>query len=81
MLLSSTTERTRQYFVTFHDLRSTGITFAGVRGDDPLKIMRRAGHENFTTTQIYLREAEKLSQGFGKVFPTLPKSLLGPCVS
>jgi integrase len=62
--------------ITFHDLRATGITWMAVRGDDPLKIMRRAGHAGFETTQIYLREAENLSKSFGTVFPALPAGLL-----
>jgi hypothetical protein len=33
-------------------------------------------HADFATTQIYLREAENLSAGFGTVFPTLPDDLL-----
>jgi integrase len=64
--------------ITFHDLRATGITWCAVRGDDALKIMQRAGHSNFETTRIYLREAENLAQGFGEVFPVLPEALLNP---
>src|SRR5262249_31950037 len=33
--------------ITFHDLRATGITWMAIRGDEPLKIMQRAGHEDF----------------------------------
>jgi hypothetical protein len=51
---------------------------ARVRGDDPLKIMQRAGHSDFETTKIYLREAENLTRGFGEVFPPLPQALLQP---
>ena len=58
--------------LTFHDLRATGITWAAVRGDDPLRIKQRAGHLGFATTEIYIREAENLREGFGEVFPTLP---------
>jgi hypothetical protein len=46
------------------------------RGDDPLRIMQRAGHEDFETTKIYLREAENLAKAFGSVFPVLPDRLL-----
>jgi integrase len=63
--------------VTFHDLRATGITWMAARGDDPLRIMQRAGHEDFETTKIYMREAENLVAGFGTVFPELPPELLG----
>jgi hypothetical protein len=47
------------------------------RGDDPLRIMQRAGHADFETTKIYLRDAENLSAGFGSVFPALPDRLFG----
>ncbi len=61
--------------VTFHDLRATGITWCAVRGDDPLRIKQRAGHKAFSTTEIYIREAENLREGFGEPFPTLPGDL------
>ncbi len=63
--------------ITFHDLRATGITWAAVRGDDPLRIKQRAGHASFATTEIYIREAENLRDGFGDVFPALPPELTG----
>src|SRR6476660_5962115 len=63
--------------MTFHDLRSTGITWMAVRGDDPLKIQQRAGHHVFSTTQGYIREAEVDRDGFGDPFPVLPDRLLG----
>lgn len=62
--------------LTWYDLRATGITWMAIRGDDPLKIMSRAGHENFATTQGYIREAEAVRAGFGEVFPPLPACLL-----
>jgi len=62
--------------ITFHDLRATGITWAAVRGDDPLRIKQRAGHKAFSTTEGYIREAENLRDGFGSVFPPLPPDLL-----
>ncbi len=61
--------------LTFHDLRATGITWMAARGDDPLRIMQRAGHADFETTKIYMREAENLAASFGDVFPTLPETL------
>src|SRR5580658_3380063 len=61
--------------ITFHDLRATGITWAAVRGDDPLRIKQRAGHKAFSTTEGYIREAENLRDGFGSVFPPLPPDL------
>ena len=68
----------RQKHVTFHDLRATGITWMAVRGDDPLRIKQRAGHSAFSTTEMYIREAENLAAGFGDVFPKLPAELIGP---
>jgi len=56
----------------FHDLRATGITWMALRGDDPLKIQQRAGHRQFSTTQVYLREAETLGVDTGTPFPALP---------
>jgi integrase len=64
--------------ITFHDLRATGITWAAVRGDSPLKIQARARHEVFETTLGYVREAEVRRDGFGQVFPPLPACVLGP---
>jgi len=62
------TDATRKA-MTFHDLRATGITWCAVRGDEPLKIMQRAGHADFETTRIYLREAENLAANFGQGVP------------
>ena len=72
--LHTTTATTKA--MTWHDLRATGLTWMAVRGDDALKIMQRAGHERFETTQKYVREAEAIRDGFGDVFPPLPASLL-----
>jgi integrase len=66
----------RQKHITFHDLRATGITWMAVRGDDPLRIKQRAGHSSFSTTEIYIREAENLAAGFGDVFPPLAPNLV-----
>jgi integrase len=64
--------------LSFHDAgRATGITWMALRGDDPLKIQRRAGHADFDTTQIYIREAEALGPDIGEPFPPLPACLLG----
>jgi len=65
-----TTDKTRKA-ITFHDLRATGLTWMAIRGDEPLQIMQRAGHENFQTTQLYVREADAIRDGFGEVFPPL----------
>jgi integrase len=64
--------------LTWHDLRATGATWMAVRGDDPLKIKQRCGHQTFSTTEIYIREAEAVREGFGEVFPALPAALRGP---
>jgi len=52
-----TTDKTRKA-ITFHDLRATRLAWMAIRGDEPLRIMQRAGHESFATTQLYVREAE-----------------------
>jgi integrase len=62
--------------LTWHDLRATGASWMAVRGDDPLKIKQRCGHKTFSTTEIYIREAEAVREGFGEVFPTLPEVLI-----
>ncbi len=62
--------------ITVYDLRATGITWMAIRGDEPLRIMQRAGHTSFSTTQGYIRDAENIRTGFGDVFPMLPDSLL-----
>jgi hypothetical protein len=64
--------------ITCHDLRGTGATWMAVRRDDPLKIKRRCGHTTFATTEIYIRDAEAVREGFGDVFPSLPECLGGP---
>jgi hypothetical protein len=66
----------RRKQITFHDLRATGITWCAIRGDEPLRIMQRAGHSGFATTQGYIREAESLREGFGEPFPPLPAELV-----
>jgi integrase len=62
--------------MTFHDLRSTGATWMAIRGDEPLTIMHRAGHNDFKTTQGYIREAETLGRNVGEPFLPLPRSLV-----
>jgi integrase len=59
--------------LSFHDLRHTGITWRAVRGDEPLKIMRAAGHDDLRTTQRYINEAQTFDpEGFGIPFPSVP---------
>jgi integrase len=59
--------------LSWHDLRHTGITWRAVRGDDPMKIMRSAGHSDMATTQLYINEAQTFedAQTFGEPFPAL----------
>lgn len=52
------------------------ITWMALRGDEPLVIQQRAGHEDFATTQRYLREAETLGRDSGVPFPPLPDDLI-----
>ena len=59
----------------FHDLRGTGLTWMGARGDAPLAIQWRGGHTDFKTTQGYIEQGQKLAAGFGTPFPPLPSSL------
>jgi hypothetical protein len=54
--------------MTFHDLRSTGITWAAIRGDDALKIRSRSGLSPYQTMLLYVREAEVMHEDFGDVF-------------
>ena len=62
--------------LSFHDLRHSGITWRAVRGDEPLKIMRAAGHDDLRTTQRYINEAQTFDpEGFGTPFPDVPLEL------
>lgn len=38
----------------FHDGRHTAITNAAVAGNAPAAIQARAGHSDFSTTQLYI---------------------------
>jgi integrase len=70
-------ERGRSMHITAHDLRSSTITWWAVRGDDVLKVQRRAGHEDLETTQLYVRLAEAIDpRAFGTPFPPLPRELV-----
>jgi len=70
-----TNDATRKW-ITFHDLRATGITWMAVRGDEPLRIKQRAGHSCLSTTEGYIRVAEELQGGFGDVFGPLASGAL-----
>lgn len=59
--------------ISFHDLRHTGITWRAIRGDDPLKIQRGAGHTDFKMTGRYVNEAQTFEgRTFGVPFPEVP---------
>jgi integrase len=63
--------------ISFHDLRHTGITWRALRGDEPLKVQRAAGHDDLRTTQRYINEAQTFEgENFGEPFPTLPLDAL-----
>lgn len=57
--------------ITFYDLRASGLTWLALRGEEPLRIMQRAGHKEFTTTMGYVRTAETLGR-VDEPFPALP---------
>jgi integrase len=59
----------------FRSWRDAGITWAIVRGDDVVKVQRRAGHRLIATTMRYIVEAENAGAAFGVPFPPLPASL------
>jgi integrase len=61
----------------FRSWRDAGITWAIVRGDDLVKVQRRAGHRLIATTMRYIVEAENAGAAFGVPFPPLPAALLG----
>jgi integrase len=60
----------------FRSWRDAGITWAIVRGDDLVKVQRRAGHRLIATTMRYIVEAENAGAAFGVPFPPLRPSLL-----
>lgn len=64
--------------ITVHDLRGTAATWMALRGDPPLVIQHRVGHRNFSTTELYIREAEAIGKGanIGEPFPPIPERLL-----
>ena len=70
--LHTTTKTTKA--ITWHDLQATGLTWMAVRGDEPLEIVQRAGHERYETIQRHVREVDALREGFGDVFPRLPET-------
>jgi integrase len=63
--------------VVFRSLRDAGITWSIVRGDDIVRVQRRAGHKLIGTTQRYIVEAENRGATFGTPFASLPAALVG----
>jgi integrase len=61
--------------ITLYDLRATGITWRTLRGDDTRKIQREAGHEDYNTTDGYVRDAAVYGTALGVMFPPLPEVL------
>ena len=59
----------------FRSWRDAGITWSIVRGDDVVKVQRRAGHKLIATTMRYVVEAENRGATFGTPFPPLPACL------
>jgi hypothetical protein len=64
--------------VGFRSLRDTGITWLALAGVDVVKIQRRAGHDEISTTMGYVKVAEDIGGAIGEPFPALPSSLLNP---
>jgi integrase len=64
--------------ITFYDLRATGITWRTLRGDDARIIQRAAGHERYSTTEGYVREASVFRGRVGDPFPPLPGEFRSP---
>jgi integrase len=63
--------------VTFYDLRHTGITWEVLAGTDHVRIMQRAGHRSFSTTQGYVHDVGDVRLGNDESpFPALPASLV-----
>jgi integrase len=71
-----TARSTVERHLVFRSWRDAGITWSIVRGDDVVKVQRRAGHKLIATTMRYIVEAENTGATFGVPFPPLPACLL-----
>jgi integrase len=60
----------------FRSWRDAYVTWSIIRGDDVVKVQRRAGHRLIQTTMRYAVEAENRGASFGTPFPRLPAALL-----
>jgi integrase len=61
----------------FRSWRDTGITWLVLSGLGVERVMRRAGHEDITTTMGYVKAVEDHQGLFGRPFPRLPRELVG----
>lgn len=61
----------------FRSCRDTGITWLAMSGLSVDRIMKRAGHDEISTTMGYVKQAEDLSGDLGTPFPALPEALVG----
>jgi hypothetical protein len=55
--------------------RAATLVERAVRGDDPMKITRAAGHKDMATTMLHVRDAEQIGDGFGEPFPESPAGI------
>ena len=62
--------------LTFHDLRSTHLTWRACRGDAPTLLQAVGRHESFATTLTYIHRATLLQELGSRVFAALPADLL-----
>ena len=60
----------------FRSLRDSGITWLALAGVDLVKIQRRAGHDEISTTLEYVKQAEDLTGAIGEPFGPLPSTLI-----
>jgi integrase len=63
-------------WLVFRSWRDAGITWSVVRGDDIVKVQRRAGHKLIATTMLYAVEAENRGASYGVPLGPLPACLL-----
>jgi integrase len=71
-----TAQNNAELRLRFRSWRDAGITWSIIRGDDIVKVQRRAGHKLIATTQRYIVEAENRGATFGTPFPPLPDRLV-----
>jgi integrase len=64
----------------FRGWRDTGLTWLAIAGVDVVRMQRRAGHDDISTTMGYVKVAEDLGDTFGAPFPALPAVLVGTAI-